>query len=682
MRTATLLVVVTALVGSLTLAAGCGGAKARKLDAWGGGRVDPGRYADADAVLLLEAVELTYTMDVGRFRPYAELRRHRRVQVLTEEGRKRFSRVYVPMNRRSEPRDIQAQLIRSDGSAEKLRADRTMDFARFPPSDKAASLYQEPGARVFGVPGLKVGDVVDYQSIHVIRDPRWVEPLVAGEGLYDLPVKEARLSVVHAPGYDVDFRVTVRGEPTDMAPERVPARIFDPVKGGEAKLDATRFIWLFRDLPATYAEPRGSTPLAVATQVHVQFRRYAPPGDPGKAFLGYSSWNDVAAWYREMMGPADGSGAGLAPGAKDARTKREKLKAVQKGCAQLQLIDLDENMGALKPHRPGEVAAAKKGDAKDVAHACLSAAQAAGLDAFPVLLARRGHRPKVPDLPTPAAFDHVIIAVPGAGQYDFFDPSGLGVPTARAMPASQGTDGLVVRPDGVERVPVPTDRADQNTREVIYKLVLGLDGMVEGSATFKLVGQDGAFTLQTMRDLTGEARNRALSEWLCGGDQRLKWADVQVTGGEDFDEPVRMMVTFDKTAVGGLSGKLALKMSELLGKPYPFLWREGRVTPVDLGYRLTERVTASVMMPEGHGVRGRPPDVTSDDDMVKVEQRHAVADGALWLRRERVQKEPYVERGRYAELRRAYERIWGSLDTSAQVAPGGERGRDYGGEPF
>ncbi|MEW5848484.1 MAG: DUF3857 domain-containing protein [Myxococcota bacterium] len=673
-----LLLAVTLTLGATSSA--CGGAKARELDSYGGQRIDPSRYVDAPAVMLLEEVELTYAFDPGRFQPYAELRRHRRIQILTDEARKRFGRVYVPMTRRAEPRAIQARLIHPDGESKELD-NTTLDFNRFSGSDKAAGLYQEPAAKAFAVPGLRVGDVIDYQSIHIIRDPRWVEPLVAGEGLHDLPIKEARLSVVHAPGYDVDYRVTVRGDLIEMAPERVPARIFDPVKGDNSELDATRFIWLFTDLPATFPEPRGSTALAAATQVHVQFKRYTPPGS-SKSFLGYSTWEDVAAWYRELMGPVDKGGQSLAPDAAGGRTKRDKLKAVQKGCGQMQLLDLDVNLGALKPHKAGEIASAKKGDSKDLAQACLSATRAANLDAFPVLVARRSHRPRVPDLPTPAAFDHVIIAVPGAGQYDYFDPAGLGAPVGRPLPFSQGGDGIVVRPDGIERVIIPEDKAEQNTREVTYKLVLGVDGMVEGNASFKLVGQDVAFVRQAMRELKGEEQYRALSEWLCGGEQKLPWTEAQLQGGEDPDEPARLLVTFGKAPLGGVQDKLALRMAELLGKPYPFLWRDGRLTPVDLGYRMTERVTASVLMPEGHGVRGRPADLVDENAMAKVEQRYAVADGSLWLRRERVQKEAFIPRQRYDELKDIYQRIWSNLSQSAPVLPGGERGRDYGSDPF
>jgi hypothetical protein len=664
----------------------CGGGTAtREMGNYGAGKTVDARTASAEvpAIILTEELELTYTFNGMRFQPYAELRLHRIIQILTEEGRKRFSRIGVPMTRHVEPRAVQARLKHKDGSADELRADRTMDFNRFAPSDKAASLYNEPAARVFAVPGLQVGDVIEYQATSIIRDPRWVEPLLAGDDALDLPIKEARLSVVLAPGYDVDFRLTVRGELKEVAPERVPARILDPTTGGDAQLDATRFIWQFKNIPPSFPEPQGFTANAVATQVHVQFRRFSMPNNPQKAFVGYSTWEDVAAWYRELTGKVDASGSALAPTAKDARSKKEKLKAVQQGCGQLQLIPLELNLGALKPHKPGEVIGARKGDSKDIGQACLSAARAAGLDAFPVLLARRGHRARVPDLPTPAAFDHVIIAVPGTGTYDFFDPAGLGVPTGRAMPHSQGVDGLVVRPDGVERVTITVDTADQNVREVNYKLTVTPDAMVEGNAVFKLLGQDAGFVRQVMRDLKGKPMLAALTQWLAGGEHKLPWADAQLAEeNPDPDGALKLLVTFEKAPLGGLPGKLALRFSELTGKPFPFLWRDGRVTPVDLGYRLTERVIASVTFPEGHGAQGRPRDMVDENALVKVEQRYVVADGALWLRRERTVKEPVVPPAQYEDIKGVHEKIWFNLEQSTPVVVGGERGKEYGADPF
>jgi hypothetical protein len=244
-------------------------------------------------------------------------------------------------------------------------------------------------------------------------------------------------------------------------------------------------------------------------------------------------------------------------------------------------------------------------------------------------------------------------------------------------------DGLVVRPDGVDRVTTATDTVEMNQREITYKLVLSNDAFIEGNAVFKLTGQDAAFVQQVFRTLKGKDRTTALSEWLGGGDQKLVWGDAQLAEeNPDADQPLKMLVTFEKSPLGGLPGKLAIRMSELTGKPFPFLWRDGRVTPVDLGYRLHERVIATVLMPEGTGTTGRPRDLVDDNAFAKVEQRYVVADGSLWLRRERTVKEPVVPVQGYDDIKNIHDKIWANLDQSTPVVPGGERGKEYGADPF
>ena len=679
------LAVGAALLTAGLWAAACGGTKAHELDNYSAGKtLNVRAYADAVAVMHLDEAELTYVMDDVRFKPYAELRRHRIIQVLTEEGRQRFSHIYVPTNQKMQPRDIKAQIIKRSGARHDLDID-AVDVKRFDAKGKGIGLYNDPAAKAFSVPHLEVGDVVEFQYVSLIRDPRWVDPLVAGEDAFDLPIREARLSVVSVPGYDIDFRVTVRGVLKNVAPERVPATVVDPISGGSAKIDATRFIWSFKNLPPNFPEPRGATPLAAATQVHVLLRRFSRPDKPDKAFLGYSNWEDVAAWYRDLMGKTDTSGSALAPDAKDARTKKDKLKLIQKGCGNLTLVDTGLGPAALKPHPPGAVIGAKMGDSKDLAQACLSATRAANIDAFPVLVARRLHRAAVPDLPTPAAFDHVIIAVPGQGTYQYFDPAGLGVPTGRTLPWSQGVDGVVVRPDGTERVHTPEDTAEMNTRELNFKLVLTTDAMVEGNAVFKLTGQDAAFVRDVMRGGKSPEAMAAVAEWLCGGDMKLTWVDMQMAEADpDADGPLRLLITFSKSPYGGLPGKLAIRFSELIGKPFPFLWRDGRITPVDLGYRVKERVIASVAMPEGMGmsVAERARDVDEDHVFSSFDQRYVAADGALVLRRVRTVKEPVVLPDRYLDLKELYERLWANLDQSTPIVSGGERGKDYKGDAF
>ena len=66
-----------------------------------------------------------------------------------------------------------------------------------------------------------------------------------------------------------------------------------------------------------------------------------------------------------------------------------------------------------------------------------------------VLVSRQGSFASVPDLLTPAPFNHVVIAVPMGGDYAFIDPATIGLPTGRlpgafAHPVQGDVDALVM----------------------------------------------------------------------------------------------------------------------------------------------------------------------------------------------------------------------------------------------
>jgi hypothetical protein len=120
----------------------------------------------------------------------------------------------------------------------------------------------------------------------------------------------------------------------------------------------------------------------------------------------------------------------------------------------------------------------------------------------------------------------------------------------------------------------------------------------------------------------------------------------------------------------------------LLGRLNSFLWREGRRTPLDLGYRLSERIIVSVVLPEGMGIGERPQDRKRETPLVEIDDRFAVADGQAWFLRERVQRRAVVAPEDYSDFKAFYEALWQYQDGAIQVVPGGDRGKDYKGDPF
>ncbi len=644
---------------------------------------EQGKYVDVDAVVLLDRQHLTFTFSVPQWRPYAELIHQRRIHVL-KPAALRLRKVAIPFDGASGVLDVTARVTHPDGSVDDLGAVPTLDFNRFSPRHPAAGLYNTPAAKVFAVPGLQVGDVLEYRYRRVIKDASWVEPLRLG-GAY--PIERGELAVIYPEGFDVDYRALRRERLIDAKPQRLSERVrADPNDSSSAGVAGTRLLWVFQDLPAIYPEPLRPADAALATQLHVQFKSFFYNK---RAFEGFRSWDDVAKWYGRLIGSADapdGAAKKLVKkiGATRKQSKLERMRRINRWLADHVVpIDFDGSLAALKVHGASSVLATKAGDSKDIANVALALLRAAGVEGFPVLASRRGTLAVAPDLPTPAAFNSVVVAVPAGGGYKYFAPDGFGLPVGRLPWRVQGTRGLLIRPSGAELVELPEDQIKDNRREIDVMLALDPDGRASGTARLTLTGQDAGLVRLVLRRLEGAALLNLLQAYLCEEGSKLVVTHAQPPAGDDGEKPLRMMLTVEAPELARASrAGLSYSVNDLVGRPFPFLWREGRRTPVDLGFRFSERRLFSVQMPGEMGVISQPPDRVRDSQLVGLEDRYAPANGRARMLRDWVQKEGRVAPADYAEFRAFYEALWQHQQAGFELGLGGDRGVDYQGDDF
>lgn len=663
---------------------GCGGGKSRTIEKFHVRNLtDPSAYVDVDAVVLTERLHLTYTFSVEQWKPYAELIHLRRIHIM-RPGALHLRKVYIPFDATSGVLDVRARITHPDGSAEDLGEVKTLDFNRFKPSHPAAGLYNAPAAKVFAAPDLQVGDVLEYQYRRVIKDASWIEPMRIG-GQY--PVERGEVAITYPDDFDVDFRVLKQGKPWDLKPQRLPERVrADPNDSSSDGVAGWRLLWVFEKVPALYPEPLRPKDEALARQVQVQFKAFYYNK---RAFRGFRDWNDVAKWYGKLIGDADAADSGAKGAVEQIKAKKvpklERMRRINHHLAgNVVPIDFDGSLAALKVHSAGGALGAKAGDSKDLANAALGMLRAASVQGFPVLCSRRGSRALAMDLPTPEAFNSVVVAVAAGGDYRYFAPDGYGLPTGRLPWQVQGTTGLLIRRSGAELVELPEDKVEDNRREIDFRLNLNRDGSGSGNAVVKLTGQGAGVMRLAFQRIKGSARLDLVQNFLLGEGSKLTVIDVQAPKGKlDAEKPLKFLVSFRARELAKRhQGGFRFSTTDIIGKPLDFLWREGRRTALDLGYRLSERISIAVTMPDDTGVGDQPQDRKRDSELMRIDDRFSVADGQAWFLRERVQKVSLIKAEQYSELRSIYQALWQHQDLMIEVVPGGDRGKDYSGDPF
>jgi hypothetical protein len=262
--------------------------------------------------------------------------------------------------------------------------------------------------------------------------------------------------------------------------------------------------------------------------------------------------------------------------------------------------------------------------------------RAAGVDGYPVLVARQGSFAAIPDLPSPAPFNHVVIAIPAGGRYSFLDPSTMALPTGRVPGALQGQRGLLISPTGTELVDLPVDPPEANVSSLEYDLALAADGTISGSVRAQLDGLDAAYA----RGL--QARGASADEMkalLASADAKLVWQEVLAVGGakaQDPDATLKLQIVIGPTVVAApdeRTGALPIFVDDLVGRALPYVWREVRYAPLVIDHKGTQKIKVSIDLPDGIGVEALPGERGEDGSLVKIAERTAVANGELFIER-------------------------------------------------
>ena len=257
------------------------------------------------------------------------------------------------------------------------------------------------------------------------------------------------------------------------------------------------YTWATSDVPVNEREPFAAWPNEVDVSVTI--------GSP----LG---WSDIARWYAGLARDR----YELSPELEDvfrtatagAADRADSPRALYRWVAQeIRYVSLSLGRGGYQPRRAAEVVRTRLGDCKDKATLLVALAHRMGVTAYPVIVSLGGE----PDstMPTPQAFDHVIVAVDQGGTFRFADPTAELAPFGELAFELQGEPGLLVRPDGQgELVTLPQAPADKSGNAFALRGELGSDGSFNGRFSRTSAG----FTQLELRQSLASASSMSASD--------------------------------------------------------------------------------------------------------------------------------------------------------------------------
>jgi tetratricopeptide (TPR) repeat protein len=180
---------------------------------------------------------------------------------------------------------------------------------------------------------------------------------------------------------------------------------------------------------------------------------------PSVAWTTFHSWAEVGDWYRTLAlsraQPNDALHARAAEITKDAKTPEDQVRAIYSFVStRTRYVGIDFGVGRYQPHFAAEVLANQYGDCKDKDTLLEALLAAQGFRTAPALIGV-GTTP-VPDVPSPAVFNHVITTVDLPGGRIWLDSTPEVAPYRLLSAAIRDQLALVVpaaAPAALERTP-------------------------------------------------------------------------------------------------------------------------------------------------------------------------------------------------------------------------------------
>jgi transglutaminase-like putative cysteine protease len=600
---------------------------------------------NVSAVVLVDDLTATVSDDgrVTKVYNYA-------VRILQHEARDRAvaSVGYIPET--GKVKDLDAWLIRGNGTVKRYGKDQTLDLAA-----ALNDVYNEYRIRTISAKddadtGMVFGYTFITEDRSVFSQDEW-------SFQSSNPVINSRYTLILPTGW--------RAESVTFNNPKV-----------EPKVSGSTYSWELANLPGVPDEPLSPSLSNLVARLAISY--YPPTAVQTPGIKTFANWAAVAAWMSELEDPQVTLSDALTAKAREltanARTEYEKIQAIGSYVQKVQYISIQTGLGrggGYRPHSAAEVFAKSYGDCKDKANLMRAMLKAVGIDAVPISI-YSGDRDYVrADWPSPQQFNHCIIAVrvsdethaatiirdPKLGRLLIFDPTAEETPVGDLPAYLQGSLALLDSKDADALVQMPVTPTEMNQLERNADLQLEADGSMTGAIEDKARGQIAAHFRGEFHRLSRPEYNTMVERWLTSGAPGSRVSKVEPA--DDLREGrFALSVAFAAPGYAQLMQNhlLVFKPAIVSRREFLSLTESKRKHPVVLESNAYSE-TVHVKLPVGFEVDELPDAVKLDTPFGTYATSYDVKDGQLVFKRTLVQKAMTVPVEQYASVRSFFEKI-------------------------
>ena len=316
-----------------------------------------------------------------------------RIRVQSEAGVQRWGQIPIGYNSANERVEIAyVRVIKADGTVVKAGDDAVQDMSAS--VEQEAPVYTDYRQKHITVPGLRPGEVLEYDIVTVVHTP-----LAAGQFWADYNFDKTDIMLDEELDVDVPSSrpLKMKSKP-DMDPKITEA--------------SGRRIYHWTN---SHLEREDDAKDKDKEKDKRKKKKRADEERPDVQLTTFVSWEQIGLWYagleKDRRAPSPEVRAKAAELTKGLDSDLDKVQALYDYVAKnFRYVSLSLGVGRYQPHAAGDVLHNQYGDCKDKHTLLASLLEAEGLHASSVLI--NSSRKLDPDVPSPSQFDHVITLLP------------------------------------------------------------------------------------------------------------------------------------------------------------------------------------------------------------------------------------------------------------------------------
>ena len=372
-----------------------------------------------------------------------------RVRVQSEAGVEQWGQVVIGYSSANERVEIPyVRVLKKDGTVVTAPADAVQDLSA--PVAREAPVYTDYRQKHITVPGLRPGEVLEYDVATVIHTPLapnqfWTE--------YDFDKNNITLDEqleVNIPK-DREINLFVKGNFNQKITEENGRRVYH---------------WSSSHLEREDDDKNKDK------DKKKKKKKKAEDEMPAIQLTTFKSWEEVGRWYagldHDRRQPTADIRAKAEELTKGASTDLEKVEALYDYVAKnFRYVSLSLGLGRYQPHAAADVLHNQYGDCKDKHTLLSSLLEAEGMHASSVLI--NSSRKLDPNVPSPSQFDHVITLLPMGKEEVWMDTTTEVAPFRLLSFNIRKKQGLVIPVTGpahLEETPADTPMANTQVQTI------------------------------------------------------------------------------------------------------------------------------------------------------------------------------------------------------------------------